>query len=69
MKRRRQRTIWSIRGHVPDRERETETERGGRKRQSQRERERQRGKPVEWRLGPRLNIEAHKNTITRTHPR
>lgn len=41
MKRRRQRTIWSIRGHVPDRE--TETERGGRERQSQRERERERG--------------------------
>lgn len=48
MKRRRQRTIWSIRGHVPDRETETETERGGRERQSQRERERARGKPVEW---------------------
>lgn len=41
MKRRRQRTIWSIRGHVPDRDRDRE--RRERATKSKRERERERG--------------------------
>lgn len=40
MKRRRQRTIWSIRGHVPDRDRDRDRERRERATKSKRERER-----------------------------
>lgn len=43
MKRRRQRTIWSIRGHVPDRETETERQRQEGESDKVKERERERG--------------------------